>query len=392
MSHCVILGAGKIARGFIGHLLYLSGHTICYAEKSKELVDLLNSRGGYTVQVLGAPEQSLRITGYTAVWAENTQAVVEQLAKVDLVFTAMGGKNLTTVAPSLVAAMQLRRQSGNLAPLNLITCENWKQPADGILNACSQLAGEEWEEIQPLLGITEAVIMRSAIEADSAALAEDPLVVNVQNFWDLPVDAARVKGSIPQVHSMRLIDNFGGFLDKKFYTYNAANGTTSYLGSLLGYTYISDAARDPFILQVLEGVYAETAAALSAKLNLPIEDLQAFGKTSLAKLQDSCIVDYVERNARDPIRKLGPDDRLVGPARLCLTYGVTPEHLAMAIAAAIHYQSPEDPAAQQLAQQLAQEGTGSILTHICGLPPGSPLHQLVLRQEAKLQSLMQQLV
>ena len=44
----VIFGAGKIARGFIGHLLYLSGIPLCFAWKNYEgLVDLVNSRGQY---------------------------------------------------------------------------------------------------------------------------------------------------------------------------------------------------------------------------------------------------------------------------------------------------------------------------------------------------------
>ena len=40
---CVIFGAGKIARGFIGHLLYLSGIPFTFIEREKPLADLLNT-------------------------------------------------------------------------------------------------------------------------------------------------------------------------------------------------------------------------------------------------------------------------------------------------------------------------------------------------------------
>ena len=50
---CVIFGAGKIARGFIGHLLYLSGIPFTFIEREKTLADLLNTRGRYTVNILG---------------------------------------------------------------------------------------------------------------------------------------------------------------------------------------------------------------------------------------------------------------------------------------------------------------------------------------------------
>ena len=48
---CVIFGAGKIARGFIGHLLFLSNIPFVFVEKSQALVDLINERGSYTVNM-----------------------------------------------------------------------------------------------------------------------------------------------------------------------------------------------------------------------------------------------------------------------------------------------------------------------------------------------------
>ncbi|MCD8067449.1 MAG: mannitol-1-phosphate 5-dehydrogenase, partial [Lachnospiraceae bacterium] len=115
------------------------------------------------------------------------------------------------------------------------------------------------------VGVTEAVIMRSAIEADQELLKVCPLAVNVQDFWTLPVDASRIKGKLPDIMGLSLISEFSGFLERKFYTYNAANGTVSYLGALMGYKKIADAAHDKKIIEILDGVYQETAMALSRK-------------------------------------------------------------------------------------------------------------------------------
>ena len=60
---CVIFGAGKIARGFIGHLLYLSGIPFTFIEREKPLADLLNTRGRYTVNILGHSEKNCQVTG-----------------------------------------------------------------------------------------------------------------------------------------------------------------------------------------------------------------------------------------------------------------------------------------------------------------------------------------
>ena len=51
---CVIFGAGKIARGFIGHLLYLSNIKFTFVEKFDPLVELINERKEY--KPISAPQ------------------------------------------------------------------------------------------------------------------------------------------------------------------------------------------------------------------------------------------------------------------------------------------------------------------------------------------------
>lgn len=80
------------------------------------------------------------------------------------------------------------------------------------------------------------------------------------------------------------------------------------------------------------------------------------------------------------MRKLGPDDRLVGSARLCMQYGVVPEALAVAIACAIHYEQPDDEFAVALKQMREEKGIEYILENVCKLEPNSPLAQLILQK------------
>lgn len=384
--NCIIFGAGKIARGFIGHLLYISGIPFTFVEKFEGLTDLINQRGSYFVNILGNPEQSCRVTGAKALNFAQQDEVADAIAHADAVFTAVGGKNLGDIAPLLAKGIARKATVGG--NLNIVTCENWKKPAD-ILRAgiLPLLDAEETAFFNTHVGVTEAVIMRSAIEASPEQLAQDPLVVNVQNFWKLPVDASRIVGKLPSVQGLELIEAFTGFLERKFYTYNAANGTTSYLGALLGYEKIADAAHDERILGILEGVYSETARALSAKHHFPLDEQLAFTLTSKAKLQDYTIVDFIERNARDPIRKLGPDDRLVGSARLVLEYGILPENLCVAIAAAIYYENDADEFAVKLKDIRENQGIDAVLRDVCHLEPDGTIGKLVKEKIAYLKEI-----
>ncbi len=382
---CVIFGAGKIARGFIGHLLYLSGIEFTFVEKFDGLTDLMNERGQYTVNILGNEKENCIVKGAKALKFSEKEKIAEAIANADAVFNAVGGKNLGEIVPYLAAGIELKAKKGGY--INFVTCENWKQPADILRNGISEIISDEAREyFENNVGITEAVIMRSAIESSKELLEKDPLVVNVQNFWELPVDASRIKGSLPEIKGLKLVESFTGFLERKFYTYNAANGTVSFLGALMGYEKIADAAHDEKILEILDGVYQETARALSLKHNFPLEEQLAFTLTSKNKLQDYTIVDFIERNARDPIRKLGKDDRLVGSARLVLSYGITPHNLAIAIAAAMHYYEETDEFAIKLKEMRETEGIDAILEKVCSLEPNGELGMLVKEKIELLKS------
>lgn len=380
---CVIFGAGKIARGFIAHLLSLSDIDFVFVEKADALADLINEREQYTINILGAPEKNYVVKNAKALKFSQEKEITEAIAEADVVFDAVGGKNLQEIVPFYIKGIEKKAEKGGY--LNFVTCENWKEPARILKEGVEAgIAPEAREYLDNYVGFTESVIMRSGIEAPKELLKKDPLIVNVQNYWHLPVDAARVKGSLPDIKYMEHLTGFAGFLERKFYTYNAANGTTSFVGALLGYEVLAEAAHDERILKILDGVYQETGKALSMKHGISLEEQMAFAKTSLNKLQDYTIVDSIERNARDPQRKLGKDDRLVGSARMVLSCGIRPENLCTAIACAIYYRNPEDSSAVALEKVVKEEGIDAVLKKICGIEPEGELGILIKEKIKKI--------
>ena len=380
---CVIFGAGKIARGFIAHLLSLSDIDFVFVEKADALADLINEREQYTINILGAPEKNYVVKNAKALKFSQEKEIIEAIAEADVVFDAVGGKNLQEIVPFYIKGIEKKAEKGGY--LNFVTCEIWKEPARILKEGVEAgIAPEAREYLDNYVGFTESVIMRSGIEAPKELLKKDPLIVNVQNYWHLPVDAARVKGSLPDIKYMEHLTGFAGFLERKFYTYNAANGTTSFVGALLGYEVLAEAAHDERILKILDGVYQETGKALSMKHGISLEEQMAFAKTSLNKLQDYTIVDSIERNARDPQRKLGKDDRLVGSARMVLSCGIRPENLCTAIACAIYYRNPEDSSAVALEKVVKEEGIDAVLKKICGIEPEGELGILIKEKIKKI--------
>ncbi|WP_127582020.1 hypothetical protein [Paenibacillus koleovorans] len=384
----IVFGAGKIARGFVGHLLQLSGYSTVFVDVHLPLVELLNARRSYEVHIMGNPGRSGKVTSVSAILLSDVEAIAREWAKADIGFVAVGGKNLAALGAILGRAFQARYEQGTVrGPVNLVVCENWKQPAIELRQAIrAQLAGAAIEAFDCWVGIAESAVMRSGVDPTPEMLKEDPLCCRMSDYWELPVDEEALVGSPPPIQGVQYMDGFAGFLERKFYTYNAANGTVSYLGFLRGHEQLFAAATDPGIVNILDGVYSETSAALAQKYGIPLEEQLVFSQSSRKKLQDPNIDDSIERNARDPVRKLGPDDRLVGSARLVLQQGGTPRHLAISIAAALYYEHPEDPIAFQLKEMRLDpaRGTDYILQHICRLAPEDPLTGLVRDGVAQL--------
>lgn len=372
MGKSIIIGAGKIGRGFIAQLLYLSNEEFCFIEKSKVFTDMLNRAGSYHIHVLGNPDRDSDITGFTAYDFEQRDEIEEKVKEADCIFTSVGGKNLHELIAVLAPPIKARLASGNRNKLNIITCENWKKPAEYLRTEIGACMGEYQAAYAETTGFTESVILRSGIEN-----TEDPLAVNAQDYWELPIDAAKLKGELPKVEGFKPMGDFAGFLERKFYTYNAANSTVAYMGTLMGYTKVGDAVYDEFIAENLTGVYEETSRALSKKQNYPLEEQYKFVQTSLAKMRNKIIADTLERNARDPMRKLGPEDRLLGPAIMAQACGIAPEHLCTSIAAAIYYENPADESAAELKRIREQEGVDAVLQRVCGLDREDPLCGLI---------------
>ena len=138
------------------------------------------------------------------------------------------------------------------------------------------------------------------------------------------------------------------------------------------------------ILEVAQGVYQESGAAICARHGYTAEEQAAFAQASLRKYQDATIVDPLERNVRDPLRKLGRHDRLIGPACLAREYGIRPYHLALAIGAALKYSHPQDPSAPRLQQMLAADGLDAVLKNVCEIEPDGELARLVKQRLPEL--------
>ncbi len=116
-------GAGNIGRGFIGKLLADAGIQLTFADVNQVVLDALNARHSYQVHVVGENEQVDTVSGVNAVSSIGDD-VVDLIAHVDLITTAVGPVVLERIAPAIAKGLVKRKAQGVDAPLNIIACEN----------------------------------------------------------------------------------------------------------------------------------------------------------------------------------------------------------------------------------------------------------------------------
>jgi len=102
------------------------------------------------------------------------------------------------------------------------------------------------------------------------------------------------------------------------------------------------------------------------------------------RLANRALADPVRRLARDPIRKLAPGDRLVGPARAAEAANLCADALAWGIAGALAFDAPGDASAEELQARIAGQGVGPVMLAISEISPQEPLGELVLERYARL--------
>lgn len=381
-SGAVIIGAGKIGRGFLAHLLYVDRIPFAFVEQNPALVAGLRRQGGYRIEIMGRPDRSVRVTGFQ-VWGWEDAEAASACATVSTIFTAVGGSRLPEVGRRLAPLLAGRWHRRPDAAVNVVTCENWVRPGAVLREHIERALPAAWRErSRDLLGVAEATVLRSCMEPTPEEAARDPWTVRAQDYWQLQLDQEALVAPLPQAAGLRPEPRFARALERKLYTYNAASATLAFLGVFRGYRYLHEAAQDADIDRIVRQVLDESGTAVCRRYGYRPEDQRRFAQQALDKYANPEILDPLERNVRDPLRKLGPNDRLVGPARLCLEVGLAPRALALATAAGLSYREPTDPAAVALAAVVRQRGLDGALAEVCGLDPAGPLARLVRERMA----------
>ncbi len=382
MKNAVHFGAGNIGRGFIGKLLADADVAVTFADVNEPLVDQISHKQEYKVKVVGSECIIDTVTHVTAVNSAS-EDVINQIVTTDMVTTAVGPNVLDIIAKTIAKGIEKRLASGNIKPLNIIACENMVRGTTHLKGEVYKYLNEQLHpQVDELVGFVDSAVDRIVPPADAAN--DDPLEVTVESFSEWIVDKQQFKGEIPEINGMEKTDNLMAFVERKLFTLNTGHCITAYLGNLKGHRTIREAIEDPEIHAEVKQAMFESGEVLIRRYGFDRKFHAAYIEKILSRFANPYLVDEVDRVGRQPIRKLGANDRLIKPLLGTIEYGVENKTLLKGIAAALKYTSDSDPQAIELQTALQQQGVKKTLAHYTGLDENSA-------EVAHIDSLYQQL-
>ena len=131
------------------------------------------------------------------------------------------------------------------------------------------------------------------------------------------------------------------FEEAKLYGHNATHAVAAYVGMILGVPRIAELCDVPGMMAFLRAAFVEESGAALIRRHAGVDPLftpegyAAYADDLLARMTNPYLGDTADRVGRDPARKLGWDDRLVGTMRVALSAGITPRRYALGAAAAL---------------------------------------------------------
>ena len=375
-KNVLIIGAGKIGRGFIAHLFYGSGYKIWLLDASKEMVDLLNEEKKYRIDLAGEDDDVTEYISIEEAYTLNDKARVSAtISDVNIIASSVGAGNMERVAAYV---RDILIDTNRKEILNWIICENATNPAKKIKEVLLQKDDPAFEEfVYTKLGLIETQVLRTGMSAKEQVLLKEPLALRMQNWWTLPLDKDAFVGIIPEVKGFIPKSNFSNELVRKLYTFNGTNAPIAYIGWANGYKIIHESALA--YPQYFKEIQEESAFGLIHEFSLDEKEQRDFMALAIKKYTDPAINDQIERNAADTKRKLSKDERLIGPALLCLKHGRIPYAYAKAIAAAYHYNGSNDAGTKEVQQTIREEGIEKAIKKFSSIDESSELYNLILK-------------
>lgn len=374
MKRVLIVGAGRLGKGFVGETFDNAGWNISFLDKDPRVIDELKKHNKYTVQVFRTDDIIMHdITNFNAFLTDDNYSVMDDFLESSVIMCPLYPEDFPASAEYLAACFEKQYEVDPDKKMTLICLTNKNHIIKDIegyyRNAISSPEARVWFDTH--VAIRDSIVRRSTdAETNYATNIDSTAVASLLIQTPLYNDISDVEWLEPREHLEML-------KDIKVFTINGPHATTAYAGFLKGYKTIPEASADPEIAELVNAVHDVTIKAVM--LEYPQITREALTDLEYLPKAKNELPDSIHRVAWDPIRKLANRDRLMGVAHLCLKFGLDYTPIANAIACGLAYYAPDDKASVAIQQSLQSQGLLATAATIIGLPQDHEITRCVAK-------------
>jgi mannitol-1-phosphate 5-dehydrogenase len=354
-SEILIIGAGAIGRGFLPWCF--RGSRLTFVDSNPAIVKAMQEQRRYRTYRAREGQLDVLDVSVDAVFTP-TDFRATQARDWTAAFISVGPRH------AAMAAAILRGYKGPV-----ILCEN--DPAT--VKLVEHAAGSD----RVYFAVPDVITSNTAPDR---LLAEDALsVVTEDGVLFLDAAAGAFPGDYKALPAGELILTQW---TAKLFLHNTPHCVAAYLGALVGVRYLHEAMAIREIDAIVSGAMTEMLNSLKLRWEIPHAFLEWYADKELARFRNTLLCDPIARVAREPLRKLETDGRLIGAAQVCLASGFIPRNLLSGIASALLFSSDVD-ADRHLSFMRKALSPPTFISHILALRPGEAL-EIILREQLPL--------
>ncbi len=386
LKNILIWGAGKIGRGFIADLFNKAEYNLVFVDSNRELIHQLNTQQQYTIINLPSldEKEEVIIKDFQAFHADEKDQIFQKLKECSILSLVVFPSDFKQVAKDIAPIIERRSLEKINQPLDILISTNILNPSEKFKeNLFIELSESGKEYFNQYIGLVDTLIIRMGIEPPPEMKEKDPLVVLTNGYPELILDKETFKGEPPQFKGLVYTTDMAKEEKRKLYTYNTIHAVYAYLGKQKRYQFIIESIQDQAIQQMAIEALNESSRALQKEFGYSNEEMKEWNRRVLKNMANPFLKDKIDRVGADPIRKLKKEDRLIGPALMCIRNGITPYFLAKAAAAAFLFTSEEDSAVLTIQKFLKNHTIKEAIREFCQLDQEVELIQLIAEHYQK---------
>jgi mannitol-1-phosphate 5-dehydrogenase len=286
-----------------------------------------------------------------------------------------------------VIAKGIDARPNESTPLAVIACEN----AIGATDKLAEHIKHKENTPEHRLGDHDKRARYANSAVDRIVPAQDPgagLDVKLEKFYEWIVDRKPFEGyDLPSIEGIKWVDDLKPYVKRKLFTVNTSHAAAAYHGYYHQKATVYDALQDPNIMNEVRRALVETSALIVEKYGFKPEQHSVYVEDIIVRIGNPHLEDAVERVGRDPLRKLGRQERYICPAAELAERGMEFWALLDAAEMAFRFQNVEgDKESVELAKIMKENSPEQVVEKVCGLTSKDKVFPFVVEKVKKVQA------